>query len=192
MENLFKRIYRMSIISSLLFLVFGLFLVFQTDSVIKTVSIFIGCLLVIIGIFPIVNYFRYKAESFFSSIGLMYGIFSVVAGIIIIINKDLLATLIPVLTGVWMIINSVNKIQISMQLRDNKYESWLVTFIFAIVILIGGVLLITNPFKGAVLVTRTIGILIIVYVLFDLADTIFIKVKTKEIKNKIRDVTPEE
>jgi len=58
MQDLFKKIYRMSLISSVLFFIFGLLLVFQTEGVIKTVSIVMGCLLLGLGIVPIANYFK--------------------------------------------------------------------------------------------------------------------------------------
>ena len=192
MQDLLKRIYRMSLASSIVFLIFGLLLIFQTESVISTVSVIIGILLLIIGIYPIINYFRNRQSGFFSSAGLLYGIFSVVAGIVIIVNKNLLATIIPVLSGVWMMINSVNKIQIAMELRDNKVSSWIISFIFAIIILIGGTLLIINPFRGAVILSKTVGIIIVIYAILDIADSVFIKFKTKEWKNSIIEAHIEE
>ena len=187
MESLFKKIYRMSLISSIVFFVFGLLLIFQTEGIIKTVSIIIGIILLVIGIFPIVNYFRNRNQGILSSAGLLYGIFSAVAGIVIIFNKNLLSTIIPVLGGVWMIINSVNKIQIAMELRDNKISSWLISFIFAIIILIAATLLIIYPARGAIIVSKTVGIFIVIYSALDIADSIFIKVKGKEVKQKVID-----
>ena len=189
MQDIFKKIFKMSLISSIMFLLFGLLLIFQTENVIKTVSIVVGSLLVIIGAFPIVNYFRNRNQSIFSSAGLLYGIFSVVAGIIIIVNKNLLATIVPVLTGVWMIINSVNKIQISMELRDRKVPTWYISFIFAIIILIGGALLIINPINGSIILSKTVGILIVIYSVLDISDSIFIRKKLKSIKAEVVEIT---
>ena len=189
MQDMFKKVFRMSLISSVLFLIFGVLLIIQTENVIKTISIIIGGLLLIIGIFPIINYFKNRNQNVFSSAGLLYGIFSVVAGIIIIVNKNLLATIIPVLTGVWMIINSVNKIQLSMELRDRKVSSWIVSFVFAILILVGGALLIINPINGAVLLSMTIGIIIVVYSILDIVDSIYIRTKIKTVVKDIIEVT---
>ncbi len=185
METLFKKIYRMSLISSIVFLIFGLLLIFQTESIIKTVSIIIGSILLIIGIFPIVNYFRNRDQGILSSAGLLYGIFSAVAGIVIIVNNNLLLTIVPVLAGVWMIINSVNKIQIAMELRDNKISSWLISFIFAIIILIVATLLNIYPARGAIIVSRTVGIFIVIYSILDIADSVLIKLKGKQVKQEI-------
>ncbi|MGN1001048.1 MAG: HdeD family acid-resistance protein [Bacilli bacterium] len=188
MQDLFKKIYRMSIVSSVLFLLFGLLLFMQTETVIKSVSIIMGCVLLVLGIVPIVNYFKNRVEGFFSSTGLLYGIFSVVAGLIILINNDVLVTIIPILSGVWMIVNSVNKIQIAMELRDNKINSWIGTFIFSIIILIGGVFLIVNPLKSALILTKTVGIIIVVYAALDIIDSIIIKVKLKNAVNEIAEI----
>lgn len=192
MEDILKKVYRISLASSLVFLIFGLLLIFQTQNVISTVSVIIGILLLVIGIYPIINYFKSRQLGFFSSAGLLYGIFSVVAGIVIIVNKNILATIIPVLSGVWMIINSVNKIQIAMELRDKKINSWIISFIFAIIILIGGTLLIINPFRGAVILSKTVGIFIVIYALLDISDSVFIKVKTKKTKDSIIEAQIEE
>lgn len=188
MQESLKKIYRVSLVSSIIFLIFGLFLVFQTENVIKTVSIIMGGLLLLIGIVPIVNYFKNRIHNFFSSAGLLYGVFSTVAGLMILFNTKILATIIPILSGVWMIVNSVNKIQIAMELRDNKVSSWLITFIFAIIILISGAFLIINPFASAVLLGKTVGIVIIIYTVLDIIDSIIIRVKAKDVINQIVEI----
>lgn len=185
MKELFNKVYIVSLISSIMFLLFGLLLVLETESVIKTVSIIIGALLLIIGIVPIINYFRNRGQGFFASATFLYGIFSVVAGLMIIFNNNILATIIPILAGVWMIVNSVNKIQIAMELRDNKIKFWLTSFIFAIIVLILGALFIINPLKSGFLLTKTFGIIIIIYAVCDIIDCIFIRLKSKDMYKKL-------
>ena len=187
MKDLLKKVFLMSLVSSILFFVFGLLLFLQADAVIKTVSVMIGIILVGLGVVPIVNYFKTSNAGFFSSTGLLYGIFSVVAGFIILFNSDILATIIPILSGVWVIVNSVNKIQISMELRDEKVDFWIVSFIFSLLMLVVGAFLIINPLKSSLYVTQTIGIVIMVYAALDIIDTIVIKVKAKKVAKDISD-----
>ena len=187
MKDLLKKVFLMSLVSSILFCVFGLLLFLQADAVIKTVSVMIGIILVGLGIVPIVNYFKTRNAGFFSNTGLLYGIFSVVAGFIILFNSDILATIIPILSGVWVIVNSVNKIQISMELRDEKVDFWIVSFIFSLLMLVVGAFLIINPLKSSLYVTQTIGIVIMVYAALDIIDTIVIKVKAKKVAKDISD-----
>lgn len=187
MKDLLKKVFLMSLVSSILFFAFGLLLFLQADAVIKTVSVMIGIILVGLGVVPIVNYFKTRNAGFFSSTGLLYGIFSVVAGFIILFNSDILATIIPILSGVWVIVNSVNKIQISMELRDEKVDFWIVSFIFSVLMLVVGAFLIINPLKSSLYVTQTIGIVIMVYAALDIIDTIVIKVKAKKVAKDISD-----
>lgn len=187
MKDLLKKVFLMSLVSSILFFVFGLLLFLQADAVIKTVSVMIGIILVGLGVVPIVNYFKTRNAGFFSNTGLLYGIFSVVAGFIILFNSDILATIIPILSGVWVIVNSVNKIQISMELRDEKVDFWIVSFIFSLLMLVVGAFLIINPLKSSLYVTQTIGIVIMVYAALDIIDTIVIKVKAKKVAKDISD-----
>lgn len=187
MKDLLKKVFLMSLVSSILFFVFGLLLFLQADAVIKTVSVMIGIILVGLGVVPIVNYFKTRNAGFFSGTGLLYGIFSVVAGFIILFNSDILATIIPILSGVWVIVNSVNKIQISMELRDEKVDFWIVSFIFSLLMLVVGAFLIINPLKSSLYVTQTIGIVIMVYAALDIIDTIVIKVKAKKVAKDISD-----
>lgn len=187
MKDLIKKVYLMSLASSILFFIFGLLLFLQADAVIRTVSFIIGVILVGLGIVPIANYFKTRNSGFFSSTGLLYGIFSVVAGFIILFNSDILATIIPILSGVWVIINSVNKIQISMELRDQKINFWLVSFIFSVLMLIVGAFLIVNPLKSSLFVAKTIGVVIMIYSSLDIIDSIFIKIKTKKVAKEIND-----
>lgn len=187
MKDLLKKVFLMSLVSSILFFAFGLLLFLQADAVIKTVSVMIGIILVGLGVVPIVNYFKTRNAGFFSNTGLLYGIFSVVAGFIILFNSDILATIIPILSGVWVIVNSVNKIQISMELRDEKVDFWIVSFIFSLLMLVVGAFLIINPLKSSLYVTQTIGIVIMVYAALDIIDTIVIKVKAKKVAKDISD-----
>lgn len=71
MKDLLKKVFLMSLVSSILFFVFGLLLFLQADAVIKTVSVMIGIILVGLGVVPIVNYFKTRNAGFFSSTGLL-------------------------------------------------------------------------------------------------------------------------
>ncbi len=183
-----KKVYRMSMISSILLFIFGLILILNTEGFIKSISAIIGISLLLIGIFPVVDYFRYRKEGVLAGIGLISGVFSIVCGLMFLLNKNMLMILVPVFIGVWMIINGINKLQIAFEIRDEKEKSWVVTFVFSIIIIITGAYLIINPINGAALVTQTLGIIICIYALTDIIDCILIKVKLKDISNEINKI----
>ena len=177
-----KRIYRASILASILLFLFGLILIFNSEGFIKSISAVIGVLLLVIGILPVVDFFRYRKNDSVLPVSLISGIFSIVCGLMFLLNEDMLLILIPVFIGVWMIINGVNKFRFAFDLKDMSEKSWVITFIFSILIIVCGVYLIVNPIRGAKLLSQTLGIIICIYALLDIIDCILIKSRYKEIK----------
>ena len=191
MRDLTKRIFWASIASTLVMLLFGILLFIFPETVIKSVAIAMGVIFIMIGVIPIINYFRFRATGFTTTFSFLLGIFCIVAGLILLMNENILGTIIPILTGVWMIINSINRISISMDLRDDKIPFWVITFIYAILTLVAGVLLILDPVNGGKLVTKTIGIIICVYSTLDVIDLILIRIKAKKVVIEVKKIIEE-
>lgn len=180
-----KKVFNISIISSLLLFLFGLVLAVNAEGFIKSITVAIGIVLLLIGVFPVIDYFRYRKEGLGASVGLISGIFSIVCGLMLLINEDLLMILIPVFIGVWMIINGINKIQVSFEIKDLGEKSWIITFIYSILIIVLGGYFIVNPISGATTVTSFIGIILCIYAVLDIIDCIIIKVKVKSFKKEL-------
>lgn len=180
-----KKVFNISIISSVLLFLFGLILAVNAEGFIKSITVAIGVVLLLIGVFPVIDYFRYRKEGLGASVGLISGIFSIVCGLMLLINEDLLMILIPVFIGVWMIINGINKIQVSFEIKDLGEKSWIITFIYSILIIVLGGYFIVNPISGATTVTSFIGIVLCIYAVLDIIDCIIIKVKVKNFKKDL-------
>lgn len=180
-----KKVFNISIISSVLLFLFGLVLAVNAEGFIKSITVAIGVVLLLIGVFPVIDYFRYRKEGLGASVGLISGIFSIVCGLMLLINEDLLMILIPVFIGVWMIINGINKIQVSFEIKDLGEKSWIITFIYSILIIILGGYFIVNPISGATTVTSFIGIILCIYAVLDIIDCVIIKVKVKSFKKEL-------
>ena len=180
-----KKVFNISIISSLLLFLFGLVLAVNAEGFIKSITVAIGVVLLLIGVFPVIDYFRYRKEGLGASVGLISGIFSIVCGLMLLINEDLLMILIPVFIGVWMIINGINKMQVSFEIKDLGEKSWIITFIYSILIIVLGGYFIVNPISGATTVTSFIGIILCIYAVLDIIDCIIIKVKVKSFKKNL-------
>lgn len=192
MKELTKKIFWTSIVSTLVILSFGILLYAFPGTVIKSITIGLGVIFMVIGIIPIINYFRFRSSGLTTTFSFMMGVFCIVVGLILLLNENILGTIIPIITGVWMIINSINRIAIAMDLRDDNVSIWSITLIYAIITLIVGVLLILDPVNGGRLVTKTIGIIICVYSLIDLVNLVTLKVKAnqvvKTVKNEIKKI----
>ena len=183
-----KKVFNISMISSVLLFLFGLILAVNAEGFIKSITVAIGVILLLMGVFPVIDYFRYRKDGLGASIGLISGIFSIVCGLMLLINEDLLMILIPVFIGVWMIINGINKIQVSFEIKDLGEKSWVITFIYSILIMVLGGYFIVNPISGATTVTSFIGIILCIYAVLDIIDCIIIKVKVKNFKKELEKI----
>ncbi len=180
MKDMLKKVFTLSIFSSILFIVIGLLLLFKPGDTLKTISYIIGGLILIFGVFGIARFT--KSEKKGLNFDLIYGILSLVAGLIIICNPKALISIIPIILGIWIVINSAIKVQYSFYMKMDGNNRWKVTLTMSLITLICGITLLFNPFKTAEIVSQVIGLFIIIYAIIDLIESFMMKDKIK-IKN---------
>jgi len=181
-----KKLFVSSMISSVILIIVGLFLVIRPESTLSLISYVLGGILVIIGTTSLVNY--YKDKNSISTFELTYGILSLIAGLVIILNPKALVSLIPFVLGVWILISSLMKLKYVWDLNDTKNKSWITSLIITILMLILGIILVFNPFSGAVAITRMIGIFVIIYAVLDMVQSSIIKKNVKKAVKKVKKI----
>ena len=193
MNDIMKKFFRSSILTSLVLVILGILLVTFSDETIIAISYFIGGVLVLIGVVGIIDYIRKIKTNYKSELDLIYGIVTIILGVLIITHPKSIATIINYVLGVIIIINSASKFNYSLQLKNNSNNIWKTTMLVSILTAICGIVLIFNPFKGATTIVIIIGIIIIVYGVLDIISTLFIKRNyeklTKPLKTKTKDAT---
>ena len=187
MVESFKRLFRMSIFTSIFFIALGLFLVIKPDTTITAISYIIGGIIMVTGITFLIKYFSNREQYGLFSGDLIFGVLSIVIGLVLILNPTALAKVIPFIIGVWILISSVTKIEYSMQLKSIDNRAWVYTMIIAIITFIWGLLLIFDPFGGAMAITQIIGIFILVYAILDFIEIFIIRKNLKYIKKEVKE-----
>lgn len=195
MKKEFDRILKMSLISWISFIMLGIFLFVEAELTLKVISYIVGGTL-LLAIIPLIKTILSK-DGTYANYSFISEIFMVVAGLVIILNTELIASIIPILIGIVMIINGVSKIQFACLLKKENIEKWNITLILAIIITCCGIIFITNPFKGAVAITKIIGLIIIFYSILDMFDFLSINKNVKNTnklkeKNEIKIIEEEE
>lgn len=174
----------LSIITSLIFVILGLFLFVRPDATITTISYIIGIALLILGILSIIRYFKSCFGISPFDFNLVYGVLVIIAGLYLIFNPLLLEVIFPVILGIWIIINAVTKFQYSLILYKMKKSDFKYTLIISLLVFILGIILLINPLKSILLITQIIGIFIIIYAVLDIIDN-FVLNRNKEDFNKL-------
>jgi len=164
-----------SLISSGVILVLGLLLFFKSSVTLMGISYIFGGLIIAIGVLAIVRFISNNHSDISNQLNIIYGIICIISGIFFIEKPEIIGSIIPVVMGIGIIISSSLKIQQSFNLRslNSSYFFW--SFVTALLSLICGVVLLFNPFKGAVIITKVIGIFLVIYAILDICNTIVLK-----------------
>lgn len=164
-----------SLISSGVILVLELLLFFKSSVTLMGISYIFGGLIIAIGVLAIVRFISNNHSDISNQLNIVYGIICIISGIFFIEKPEIIGSIIPVVMGIGIIISSSLKIQQSFNLKslNSSYFFW--SFVTALLSLICGIVLLFNPFKGAVIITKVIGIFLVMYAILDICNTIVLK-----------------
>ena len=168
MVNKLRSMYKTSIVLSIVLLFLGAFLLIKPETTLYAISYTVGMVLIVWGLFPIIRFFVNKDSQNYLEVSFVVGVISFLFGIVVMINPEMIGSIIPLLMGIWMIINGAIKLYYSIIL--NKESNATSSIIISLIILLSGIVLVINPFDGAVVITQIIGISFIIYAILDLAE----------------------
>ena len=170
MEQFLKKIGWTSIVTSLVFTVLGFIIVYNPNETFQFISYLLGGTLIIFGIIKIIEYIKTKDSYDLYNDELVYGIMAILLGIVVIVCNGMIETVLRVLIGLWIIYSGAMRFALALKIQklnvDNKI--WISVLLISLVILFCGIYIVANP--GAVMVT--IGIVMIVYGIMDIAEEI--------------------
>lgn len=181
MNKLLKRVFGLNIITSIVFLILGMFLIFRAEGTISLISSIIGIILILNGGFSLIQYFRIRTASTFR-VDLIYGIIAVIAGFVLILNPEAILSVIPFILGIYFVGNGIMNLKYAIDVKNYRNNSSVVSFVSPILMILCGILLIANPFGGVVTVTKLIGIFLVVYSVIDIINYLCIHKGVKELE----------
>ncbi len=199
MNKIFKKYLTATIISSICLIALGLLLIFKAKDVMFTLSYIVGAILVALGTVAIIRFLRKAKNQEPTNLEFAYGIISIILGIIVISHPQGIASIVPIILGIAIIINSANKLDYSFQLKNEKNSVWKATMIIAIISTLCGLILLFNPFAAAEAATKVIGVFIIIYAILDLISAFTVRktvvkvsINSKELTVQDADIVEEE
>lgn len=187
-KKLFQKAFKASIMLSIISFVFGLAILLDTGDFLEVLSTIVGWSLLIFGLIFIVRYFLSTEKYEDLETSFKFGIMIFIIGLILVIFKNIIYITVPLIIAIMMVINSINKIDLALIMRREKNEKWYYSLIIGIITLIAGICLLVNPLGGTFLVTKVIGIIIIVSSLLDLIDTLNLHKEIKKTGKKLKEI----
>ena len=107
-------------------------------------------------------------------------------GIILLLYPDILVILIPIVVGMFVIVNSIVDIQLSLVLKDCGYNMWFLSIILSILTIVCGIIIMINPQSSSTALTTIFGILVMVYSVAGMTNLIIFKSNVNDIVKKIK------
>lgn len=174
----------LSIVSSILFLILGFCIMLLPVTFLTTICYIVAIGLIIHGLCLLFLDFKDKSPFFLTTI--LYEILSIILGVLILINPDAFKVILPIGLGIWFIISSILKLCLVFYTKEEGFGYFLLTLLLVIASIICGVILLMNPITSAVIITFTVGLLIVIYSITDLTEAIIFKIRWNSIKSKLK------
>ena len=191
MNSFTKKGFTSSIITSIILAVLGILLIVATEATIISISYIIGGILILLGFFGLVDYIRKIDTELKTGVDLVYGVVTVILGVLIVMNPKAIASIINYVLGIIIVISSAVKLNYAIQLKGNNNSLWKSTIIFSLITTICGLILIFKPFTGAIVATKIIGIIVLIYAILNIISTFTIRKEVLRLHKALTDANNE-
>lgn len=144
-----KSVGWMAILESIIIGVLGGLLIWNPDGMMKLIFYIVGILLIVKGVYRIVNYFAVHGRYDFYNNDLLYGIIALVFGILAVVLWEQLSGAIGLVVGAWMIYGALVRMNTAIKLHSAGVKEWFYVLLLSLAMLALGIYMIVSV--GAVL-----------------------------------------
>ena len=175
-----KKCEMYSMIISILMIVLSLFLIFKPIKSIETFVLLFSIIMLVDGVIGVVTYFTIESDERLFSFDFLSGITNIIAGVLVFIYRSSLVEVFPIMLGIYVIVSSLLKMQISINLSTVPESNWVLLVIMSILNMI-----ITNPFESIITITTLCGLFLLVSEVISLVEEIYVLIKIKKFEKTI-------
>ncbi len=169
-----------SMISSVITIIIGLLIFIFSEQIGTLIGYIAGLIFIYTGILAIYKFFKRDGAKLYS-LNIIFGILSIILGIVIILVPTSVISYINVIFGIFLIILGGNKVSYGIWFKIGNDASWSITLVSGLMLILFGVLLIANPFESFMTATKLVGLFLILYSVLDITDAILLRRRSKEI-----------
>ena len=156
-------------------LALGLFLLIWADKVVNAISYAIGGIFLLYAIYNFVAFGRAQKKTAGEYLRLLVAIGMVIAGGFLIFRTNFIKEIISFVVGIFIILNSMFRLQDAFKLRKVNKEAAKLPLIFACVSLVCGVLCILGKLLIPDIFVQILGVMLIIFSFADIADLVVLR-----------------
>ena len=180
MENYFKKSSLISLILSVLIFIIAICLVVAPVQVASNTVTILGYVLIAAGVSHCISYFLTRNEINLLNFEFAQSILSLILGFVLVFNPTGTIISIGAFVGIYLIVNSVFKIQLSLNIATKKVNKWGVLLAAGVIELVFALLLMFMPFQTIKLLLMIVGSFLAITQLFDIYSDFFVLYRLNE------------
>lgn len=147
---------------SIAFIALGLLLLVMPQTSLLWICYAFGAVVLITGVVCLVQYARLRGSGFAAPFFLVAGVSTAALGIFSLARPEVIASFLPVVFGLFILIDGCSRIGTAVELARRKADKWWMMLLFSVLSVALGILLLVNPFGAAVSVVMLCGVLLII------------------------------
>lgn len=171
MRNVAVYLKNLSLITMIAGLITGIILIAKPEQSVQFICIIFGAVLILLGIGSVISYFTKLKLTFLAVIGVIL----VIIGVMVCIRYDRLVSAVIFLFGLFVTISGIVDFVSALDARKNNLKSWIFSIVMSVGVTILGIIVLVNPFDSAILLTRLLGLSLIIYAMLDLITLIQVR-----------------
>ncbi len=186
MEEYIRKMSKCSLFVSILLLIPSIFMMVKPLDTVGALFLAFGIILIVDGLIHFITYFSIEDEYRYFSYELAQSILYIIAGFVIVNNVHAVTQSLAIIVGIWILIESVLKIQIAFNIRDVRNAHWVIMLLISFVSTILGAVLIIKPFESAEVLIQFTGAILMFTQLIEIYDDFYILRQVGDISKRVK------
>ena len=180
--SIIKKFKNYSFAVSILYIVVGLIMLLNPKFVCDAVNYIIGSLVMLYGIIYLINLYQQREFELFNKINFLAGVMCISFGVFLILNSNVLMSLIPFCSGVIIFIDAIYQIRNSISLKSLGNRHWWINLVVGLLFLGFAIFIMAKSENISQLVIQFIGAILIVDAIMDFYTYFMLKKGSKDMK----------
>ncbi len=180
--RLFKIIKWDTLLTGVLYILLGIVSIFFPVTMGKILGFLLGTVLILAGAVSMISYLLRDAHQNYYHNDFFHGLVGIVLGIFVLYkaNVKFFFTFLPILLGILVLVSGLSKLQDAIDFKRMEYGNWVVMLVLAVLNIVLGLVLLSNPVQTAEFLFSLLGIGLIFSGVTDCATTLYFAKKIKD------------
>ena len=163
---------------AIIYVVIGILMLVRPKFICDAVNYIIGTFIIIVGLTYLFKLLQDKNIREFSKLELLIGFFAIGFGIFLIINSNLLVSILPLAAGIIILIDALSQISSGFKLKKCGNKTWYINILVGVLFLSFAIFVIINAKETSYLIVKLIGAVLMLDGLFEMIN--FLRMKPYE------------